>query len=128
MRSVWLFLHLVGASVWLGGMITMGATVPALRRSKADPETIRAAARAFGRLSWLALGLAIAAGLGLVGGDVTAVFSGRMLPKSVFVAVAAGLALWHQRSAAHTSPRRRGIVQGLILLATLGIFATAVRL
>jgi hypothetical protein len=44
------------------------------------------------------------------------------------VALAGGLALWHQLGARDQSPRTRGILQGLILAASLGIVAAAVNL
>jgi hypothetical protein len=44
------------------------------------------------------------------------------------VALAGGLALWHQLAARDQSPRVRGMLQGLILLASLGIVAAAVAL
>nr|NIR37826.1 copper-binding protein [Actinomycetota bacterium]NIS32340.1 copper-binding protein [Actinomycetota bacterium]NIU18815.1 copper-binding protein [Actinomycetota bacterium]NIU67372.1 copper-binding protein [Actinomycetota bacterium]NIV87869.1 copper-binding protein [Actinomycetota bacterium] len=37
-----LWFHLLGMSVWIGGTITVGAIVPALRRSGASREQLRA--------------------------------------------------------------------------------------
>jgi putative copper export protein len=48
------FFHLLGAMVWVGGLITLGALVPALRKAGADRALLQAAARQFGRLSWVA--------------------------------------------------------------------------
>ena len=53
---------------------------------------------------------------------------GRLHWKLATVMLAVALALVHQLTARKSSPRTRGIVQGLILLASLGIFAAAVHM
>ena len=58
-----LWLHLVSASVWVGGLITLGALVAAVRREGVDRSVLRAMARMFGRVSWTAMGLAVATGV-----------------------------------------------------------------
>ena len=57
--TVRLSLHLLGASVWVGGQIALGALVPVARQ--AGPEIPRALAR--GVTAGLALLAALAAGL-----------------------------------------------------------------
>jgi len=51
-ESVRLFLHVLAATVWVGGQITLGGLVPVLRRAGADIP--RVAARQFGRIGWTA--------------------------------------------------------------------------
>jgi uncharacterized membrane protein len=62
-----LFLHLLGAVVWIGGNILFFATAPRLREA---PERGRAALRVLGRtfrvLSWIAFALLLSTGLYLV--------------------------------------------------------------
>jgi hypothetical protein len=48
--------------------------------------------------------------------------------KLTLVLLAAGLAYAHQLTAKRTSPAVRGIIQGVILLLSVGIFAAAVNL
>lgn len=60
-ESVRLFLHVLAATIWVGGQITLGALVPVLRRAGA--EVPRAAARAFGRIAWTAFAVLVATGL-----------------------------------------------------------------
>jgi putative copper export protein len=50
-----LFLHVLGASVWVGGQLTLAGLVPGLRR--ASPEAPRFAARRFDLVAWPAYAL-----------------------------------------------------------------------
>ena len=59
-ESLRLFLHVLAATIWVGGQITLGALVPVLRRAGADIP--RVAARQFGRLAWTAFAVLIATG------------------------------------------------------------------
>lgn len=56
------FLHVLGASVWLGGQIALAGVVPVLRR-QADPDIVRAVARQFQRIAWPAFALLLATGV-----------------------------------------------------------------
>ena len=49
-ESVRLFLHVVAASVWVGGQIVLAGLVPQLRRS--HPEAVTAIANGFGKIAW----------------------------------------------------------------------------
>jgi len=125
MTGVLRFFHLLGAMVWVGGLITLGALVPALRKAGADRSMLQAVARQFGRVSWTAFGLSVLTG----GWALVDYLDAPGLPwKLGTVALAGGLALWHQLGARDQSPRTRGILQGLILAASLGIVAAAVNL
>ena len=59
-ESLRLFLHVLAATIWVGGQITLGALVPVLRKAGADVP--RAAARKFGRLAWAAFAVLVATG------------------------------------------------------------------
>lgn len=61
LESVRLFLHVLAATIWVGGQITLGALVPVLRRAGADVP--RMAARQFGRIGWSAFAVLVATGL-----------------------------------------------------------------
>jgi len=56
-----LFLHVLAATVWVGGQITLGALVPVLRGAGADVP--RAAARVFGRIAWTAFAVLVLTGI-----------------------------------------------------------------
>ena len=59
-ESLRLFLHVLAATIWVGGQVTLGALVPVLRRAGADVP--RTAARQFGRLAWTAFAVLVATG------------------------------------------------------------------
>lgn len=125
--------HLIAAAVWVGGLLTLSALVPAARRAGADREVLRAMARQFGRVSWTAISISVITGaiqlsrLDIALSDDTD-YAVTLLIKLSLVGVAAGLALFHQLTARTSSPAKRGAIQGLILLASLGIVAAAVAL
>jgi putative copper export protein len=56
-----LFLHVLAASIWVGGQIVLAALVPTVRTYGA--EATRAAARAFNRIAWPAFAVAVVTGL-----------------------------------------------------------------
>jgi putative copper export protein len=64
------FLHVLGAALWVGGMIVLGAVaVPAARRAgdrEAGRRVITTAARRFGVVGAVAFALLIASGFGLI--------------------------------------------------------------
>ena len=119
------FFHLLGAMVWVGGLITLGALVPTLRRAGADREMLRAVARQFARVSWTAFGVAVVTGAWAAPDHLD---SPAFPWKVAAVAITAGLTLWHTFGASGQSPRTRGILQGLILLSSLGIVVAAINL
>ncbi len=117
------WVHLIAAAVWVGGLITLGAVVAALRSQGVERSVLQAVARQFGRLSWTAMGVAV-----LSGGWMAIDFIDRpaLAVKMGLVALAAGLAGWHQFAAKNQTPKMRGILQALILVTSLGIVAAAV--
>ena len=56
-----LFLHVLAASIWVGGQIVLAALVPTVRTY--GVEATRAAARAFNRIAWPAFAVAVVTGL-----------------------------------------------------------------
>jgi putative copper export protein len=125
--------HLLASAVWVGGLITLGALVVAVRRAGADRAILRAMAQQFGRVSWTAMAAAVVTGvIQLIRSDASLSddngYAATLFLKLTLVGLAAGLTLFHQFTAKTASPASRGIVQGLILLTSLGIFAAAVAL
>jgi putative copper export protein len=56
-----LFLHVLAASVWVGGQIALAGIVPSVRR--VAPEATKAAARAFARVAWPAFAIVVLTGV-----------------------------------------------------------------
>lgn len=59
--TVRLFTHVLAASVWVGGQLTLAGLVPGLRQI--SPEAPRLVARRFSRIAWPAFGIAVATGI-----------------------------------------------------------------
>lgn len=59
--TIRLFLHVLAATIWVGGQFVLAGLVPALRRH--DATATKVAARAFNRLAWPAFAVAVATGI-----------------------------------------------------------------
>ena len=59
--SIRLFLHVLAASVWVGGQIVLGGLVPKLRQ--VAPESLKVAANAFARIAWPAFAVVVVTGM-----------------------------------------------------------------
>jgi putative copper export protein len=115
-----LFLHVLGATVWVGGQIMLGALVPVLRRVGADAP--RVVARAYARIAWPAFVLLVGTGIWniVAEGDRGADWQHTLDAKLVFVALSGVGAYAHQRASSKAMLAAGGAV-GLIgaLLALL---------
>ena len=68
--TIRLFLHVLAATIWVGGQLTLAGVVPVLRRHA--PDATRAVARQFDRIAWPAFGVLVATGVwNLLEVDVT---------------------------------------------------------
>jgi len=120
------WIHLIAAAVWTGGLLVLAVLVTAIRKVTDDREVLRASARAFGVVSWTAMGVAIIAG--------TWMYTEWGLPwsdfaiKGTLIATAIVLTFVHQITARRTSAALRGIIQLAIILVSIGIFGAAVAL
>lgn len=118
--AVRLSLHVLAASIWVGGQIVLAGLLPTIRSGGRD-MTVKVA-RAFGRLQWPAYGVLLATGIW----NVAASSGGQphawrvVLGVKVGVVLAAGLAaLAHQRSKSRTGLALWGAVAGITSLAAL---------
>ena len=119
------YVHLLSATVWVGGLIVLGGLVPAVRSATDDRSVIRAMARRFGVISWIALGLLALTGTLMV---FDRVWTGTLIAKIGLVMLSALLAVWHTVAARDQSPAVRGAIQGVILILALVILALATTL
>jgi putative copper export protein len=82
-----LFLHLLAATVWVGGQLALASVVPSLRR--AAPESTKVAARAFNRIAWPAYAVLVLTGMwNIAEVDVTAASTQYQVTLMVKVTVA----------------------------------------
>jgi putative copper export protein len=98
-ESLRLFLHVLAATVWVGGQLVLGALVPVLRRAGADVP--RAAARAFGRVGWTAFAVLVVTGfwnLADYDGTDKAGFAGTISIKLTAVVLSGIAAFVHTRA------------------------------
>ena len=117
LETVRLFLHVLAATVWVGGQVTLAALVPALRGT-AEGVT-RVAARAFNRIAWPAFGVLVVTGIWnvLAMDDDSAAFHRTLMLKYAFVISSGVTAYLHQRA---RTPRWLAIWGALTGLTALG--------
>jgi putative copper export protein len=126
LETLRLFLHVLGATVWVGGQITLAALVPALRAAGKDVP--KAAANAFNRVAWPAFGLLVLTGVWNVAaeGDQGASYQHTLMLKYALVVASGVTAFVHARATSRTAMAIFGALTGLTALATLfvGIMLT----
>ena len=105
--------------------MTLAAMVVAVRREGVDRSVLQAMARMFGKVSWTAMGVAVATGAWL---SIDFIDDPGLAVKLGSVVLTVLLAGYHQLASSRQTPRTRGIFQVLILLSSLGIVSAAVAL
>lgn len=120
--TVRLFLHILAATVWVGGQLTLAGLVPGLRSVAADaPRTV---ARRFNQIAWPAYGVLVVTGLWNVSAvhpDWSGDYGHTLMLKIAVVAVS-GISAW-----AHTVSRARralavwGALSGITAVVALFI-------
>ena len=118
--TIRLFLHVLAATVWVGGQITLAALVPVLRRIGA--EIPGAAARRFNQVAWPAFGVLVLTGIwniAAVRSQVTGSYETTLIIKLVAVAVSGVAAALHARARSATGLAVFGALTGVSALAAL---------
>lgn len=119
--AVRLTLHVLAASVWVGGQLTVAGLLPTLRRLGDDAT--KKVARAFARLQWPAYAVLLATGIW----NVAAVHANKaghawstVLSVKIAVVLVAGIAAYlHQRSTGKAALAAFGAVAGIATVAAL---------
>jgi putative copper export protein len=119
LETLRLFLHVLAATVWVGGQITLAALVPALRGAGADVP--KAAANAFNRVAWPAFGVLIVTGVWnvIAEGDRGADYQHTLMLKYALVLASGLTAFLHARASSRKAMAVFGALTGLTALATL---------
>jgi putative copper export protein len=114
LETVRLFLHVLAATIWVGGQLTLAALVPALRSAGADIP--RAAANAFTRIAWPAFGVLVLTGTWNMAAvdDDSAAYQRTLGLKLALVVASGATAYLHARA----STRRGVAVYGALTAIT----------
>ena len=118
--TVRLFLHVLAATVWVGGQLTLAALVPALRRL--GTEIPRTAARRFNQVAWPAFAVLIATGVWnviAVRTQISGSYETTLVVKLVVVAISGVAAALHARAQSTVGLAVFGALTGISALAAL---------
>lgn len=118
--TVRLFVHVVAATVWVGGQLTLAALVPALRA--AGPDVPRTAAQAFNRVAWVAYGVLIFTGLWnimVIEPTWDSAYGRTLMLKLVFVVLSGVTAFLHARAKSRVGLAVFGAASGISALAII---------
>ena len=109
--SLRIFLHVLAATIWVGGQLTLAALVPVLRSGGSDLP--RRAAQQFSKVAWSAFAVLVLTGLWNIQAnreEATGAYDGVLAVKLAVVA-ASGLTAW-----LHTQAKSRA---GLAIFGAL---------
>ncbi len=120
--TIRLFLHVLGATVWVGGQIALAGIVPVVRRV-GGVEAARAVARRFQLIAWPAFALLVGTGVWNLSavkvGDQSSDYLTSLLVKLLLVGVS-GICTVAHTFYARRRPALGGALAGVGLLAALG--------
>ena len=118
--TIRLFLHVLAATVWVGGQITLAVLVPVLRRLGA--EIPRAAARRFNQVAWPAFAVLVVTGIwniAAVHTQISGSYETTLVVKLIVVAISGLTAALHARARKPAWIAVFGALTGLSALAAL---------
>jgi putative copper export protein len=118
--TIRLFLHVLAATVWVGGQITLAALVPALRGLGADIP--RAAARRFNQVAWPAFGVLVITGVWnivAVQSQIHGKYETTLVVKLVAVVISGASAALHARARSKAGLAVFGALTAVSALAAL---------
>ena len=117
--TIRLFLHVLAATVWVGGQLTLAALVPVLRTQ--GPGAPKAAARRFNLVAWPAYGVLIVTGIWNIAAvsPMTPSYRNTLILKLVVVAASGITAVLHTRSKSTVGLAVWGALTGLTALGAL---------
>lgn len=119
--AIRLSLHILGASIWVGGQIVLAALVPAASRT-GGPPTTRALARQFQFVAWPAYALLLGTGVwnlfAIHVGDQSGAYLTTLFVKLILVGISGAGALAHTMLA-RTRPALGGALAAVGLAAAL---------
>lgn len=118
--TIRLFLHVLAATVWVGGQLTLAALVPALRRAGADVP--RAVARRFSQVAWPAFGVLVLTGIWnviAVRAQISGSYETTLVVKLIVVVISGVTAALHARARSAGARAVFGALTGLSAMGAL---------
>ena len=118
--TIRVFLHVLAATVWVGGQLTLAGLVPGLRRL--SPEAPRAVARRFNVIAWIAFAVLVATGLwniAVIEPTWSSAYGTTLIVKIVVVAVSGVSAAVHAGARSKAMLAVFGTLSGLAALGAL---------
>lgn len=116
-----LFLHVLAATIWVGGQFALAGVVPALR--KAAPQGTKPVAQAFARLAWPAFAVLVLTGMwNITAINITDTSSAYQATVMVHIALAAGAGVFvavHQFGASIAAKAIGGSLGALLSIGAL---------
>lgn len=118
MDELRLFVHLLAATIWVGGQLVLAALVPALRA--AGPDLPAVAGRAFQRVAWPAFAVLLLSGIWNVAAESNEDGSqGLLIAKLSVVSVSGATAYLHSHAPTRRTRALYGAATGLSAVAAL---------
>lgn len=116
--TVRVFLHVLAATVWVGGQLTLAFLVPSLRT--AGEGVTGTAARAFNRVAWPAFAVLAATGVwNMLAVDGDPAYKTTLHVKMAVVVISGVTAFLHARARSRGAMAAFGALSGLSALAAL---------
>jgi putative copper export protein len=118
--TIRLFLHVLAATVWVGGQLTLAGLVPGLRRL--SPEAPKAVARRFNAIAWVAFVVLVATGIWnivAIDPDWSSAYGTTLIVKLVVVGASGLTAALHASAKSKAGLTAFGALSGLTALAAL---------
>lgn len=119
-ETIRLFLHVLAATIWVGGQLTLAGLVPGLRRL--SPDAPRAVARRFNQIAWPAFAVLVVTGVWnilAISPAWSSPYGTTLIVKLAVVGVSGASALLHARARSQTTLAAFGALSGLSALAAL---------
>ena len=115
--TIRLFLHVLAATIWVGGQLVLAALVPILRQGGVATE----AARRFNQVAWVAFAVLVATGIWNVAAvsPMSPSYRTTLITKLVVVVISGVTAALHIRSRTARGRAIFGALTGLSALAAL---------
>ena len=123
--TIRVFLHVLAATVWVGGQLTLAGLVPGLRAL--HPDAPRMVARRFNRIAWPAYGVLVATGIWNIlalDPDWDIDYGRTLMVKIAVVAASGASALAHGQVRSRSLLAVFGALSGLTALAALFLGVT----